>query len=98
MSSLLFGYATAVIAGGWRHQSQLSSRAISATPPPMRWARCVRAGGYHHRALIARPTASLLGHKRPMIIAAICHWCRRWDLPTRKWAWAVVAAPIDLGR
>ena len=60
---------------GWRHQSQLHRAARhAATPPPMRCSgsRCVRCWwAPSSGALIARPTAALLGRKRPMIIAAI---------------------------
>src|SRR5688572_9628476 len=75
MSSLLFGYATAVIAGVVgainhnfiepRHLGNTSANALLGLTV------CSLLLGTIIGALIARPTASLLGRKRPMIIAAI---------------------------
>jgi SP family xylose:H+ symportor-like MFS transporter len=75
MSSLLFGYATAVIAGvvGAINHNYIEPRHLSNTSANalLGLTVCSLLVGTIIGALIARPTASLLGRKRPMIIAAI---------------------------
>jgi SP family xylose:H+ symportor-like MFS transporter len=75
MSSLLFGYATAVIAGvvGAIDHNFISPRNLgdTASDALLGLTVCSALVGTIIGALIARPTASLLGRKRPMILAAI---------------------------
>jgi MFS transporter, SP family, xylose:H+ symportor len=75
LSSLLFGYATAVIAGvagaidyNFIEPRHLSSTAANAL---LGLTVCSALVGTIIGALIARPTAALLGRKRPMIFAAV---------------------------
>jgi SP family xylose:H+ symportor-like MFS transporter len=75
LSSLLFGYATAVIAGtvaainhNFIEPRGLASSAANAL---LGLTVCSALIGTIIGALIARPTAALLGRKRPMILAAI---------------------------
>ena len=75
MSSLLFGYATAVIAGvvGAIDHNFIAPRQLSnsAADALLGLTVCSLLVGTIIGALIARPTAALLGRKRPMIIAAV---------------------------
>jgi SP family xylose:H+ symportor-like MFS transporter len=75
LSSLLFGYATAVISGavGAIQKNFIAPRHLSNS-----WADallgltvCSALVGTIIGALIAQPTAALLGRKKPMILAAI---------------------------
>ncbi len=75
LSSLLFGYATAVIAGAvgaidhnFIAPRQLSNTAANAL---LGLTVCSALLGTILGALIARPTSALLGRKRPMILAAV---------------------------
>jgi len=75
LSSLLFGYATAVIAGvaeainhNFIEPRHLSNTAADAL---LGLTVCSALVGTIIGALIARPTAELLGRKRPMIFAAV---------------------------
>jgi SP family xylose:H+ symportor-like MFS transporter len=75
LSSLLFGYATAVIAGvvGAIDHNFIAPRNLSDTAADalLGLTVCSALVGTIIGALIARPTASLLGRKRPMIFAAM---------------------------
>jgi SP family xylose:H+ symportor-like MFS transporter len=75
LSSLLFGYATAVIAGvvGAIDHNFIEPRNLgtAAGDALLGLTVCSALVGTIIGALIARPTASLLGRKRPMILAAI---------------------------
>ncbi len=75
LSSLLFGYATAVIAGvvGAIDHNFIEPRRLGSTAADalLGLTVCSALLGTIIGALIARPTAELLGRKRPMIIAAI---------------------------
>jgi SP family xylose:H+ symportor-like MFS transporter len=75
LSSLLFGYATAVIAGavGAINHNFIEPRHLtsSAADGLLGLTVCSALVGTIIGALIARPTATLLGRKRPMIFAAI---------------------------
>jgi MFS transporter, SP family, xylose:H+ symportor len=75
LSSLLFGYATAVIAGavGAINHNFIEPRHLtdSAADALLGLTVCSALVGTIIGALIARPTATLLGRKRPMIFAAI---------------------------
>src|ERR1044072_7652144 len=75
MSSLLFGYATAVIAGvvGAIDHNFIAPRQLtnSAADALLGLTVCSLLVGTIIGALIARPTAALLGRKKPMIIAAV---------------------------
>lgn len=75
LSSLLFGYATAVIAGvvGAIEHNFIAPRELSNTAADalLGLTVCSALVGTIVGALIARPTAALLGRKRPMILAAI---------------------------
>jgi MFS transporter, SP family, xylose:H+ symportor len=75
LSSLLFGYATAIISGAVgaidhnfiapRHLSNTAANALLGLTV------CSALVGTIVGALIARPTADLLGRKKPMILAAV---------------------------
>jgi len=75
LSSLLFGYATAVISGvvGAIEHNFIAPRALgnSASDALLGLTVCSALLGTIIGALVARPTAALLGRKKPMIIAAI---------------------------
>lgn len=75
LSSLLFGYATAVIAGavGAIDHNFIAPRRLgdSAANALLGLTVCSALLGTVIGALLARPTARLLGRKRPMILAAI---------------------------
>jgi MFS transporter, SP family, xylose:H+ symportor len=75
LSSLLFGYATAVITGavGAIDHNFIEPRHLqnSAADALLGLTVCSALVGTIFGALIARPTAALLGRKRPMIFAAI---------------------------
>ncbi|HEU4589649.1 MAG TPA: sugar porter family MFS transporter [Steroidobacteraceae bacterium] len=75
LSSLLFGYATAVIAGvvGAIDHNFIEPRNLSNTAANglLGLTVCSALVGTIIGALIARPTASLLGRKRSMILAAV---------------------------
>ncbi|HET9864316.1 MAG TPA: sugar porter family MFS transporter [Steroidobacteraceae bacterium] len=75
LSSLLFGYATAVIAGvvGAIEHNFIAPRQLSNTAANalLGLTVCSALVGTIIGALIARPTASLLGRKRSMILAAV---------------------------
>jgi SP family xylose:H+ symportor-like MFS transporter len=75
LSSLLFGYATAVIAGavGAIDHNFIAPRNLSEglADALLGLTVCSALVGTIIGALIARPTAAWLGRKRPMIIAAI---------------------------
>jgi SP family xylose:H+ symportor-like MFS transporter len=75
LSSLLFGYATAVIAGvvGAIEHNFIAPRELgnTASDALLGLTVCSALLGTIIGALIARPTAALLGRKKPMIIAAI---------------------------
>lgn len=75
LSSLLFGYATAVIAGavGAIDHNFIAPRQLgnSAANALLGLTVCSALLGTIFGALLARPTARLLGRKRPMIIAAV---------------------------
>lgn len=75
LSSLLFGYATAVIAGalGAIGHNFIEPRNLSdgLADALLGLTVCSALVGTIIGALIARPTAALLGRKRPMIFAAI---------------------------
>jgi SP family xylose:H+ symportor-like MFS transporter len=75
LSSLLFGYATAVIAGvvGAIDHNFIAPRNLEsgASHALLGVTVCSALLGTIIGALIARPTAALLGRKRPMILAAI---------------------------
>ena len=75
LSSLLFGYATAVISGavGAIEHNFIAPRELSNTAANalLGLTVCSALLGTIIGALIARPTAALLGRKRPMILAAI---------------------------
>jgi len=74
LSSLLFGYATAVISGavGAIEHNFIAPRGLSNTAADalLGLTVCSALVGTIIGALIARPMASLLGRKRPMILAA----------------------------
>jgi MFS transporter, SP family, xylose:H+ symportor len=74
MSSLLFGYATAVIAGavGAINHNFIEPRSLGSgmANALLGLTVCSALLGTILGALIARPTAARLGRKRPMIIAA----------------------------
>ena len=75
LSSLLFGYATAVISGvvgaiehnfiAPRHLNDAAANALLGLTV------CSALLGTVLGALLARPTVALLGRKRPMIVAAV---------------------------
>lgn len=75
LSSLLFGYATAVIAGvvGSIEHNFIAPRQLgnTASDALLGLTVCSALLGTIIGALIARPTAALLGRKKPMIIAAV---------------------------
>jgi SP family xylose:H+ symportor-like MFS transporter len=75
LSSLLFGYATAVIAGvvGSIEHNFIAPRQLgnTASDALLGLTVCSALVGTIIGALIARPTAALLGRKKPMIIAAV---------------------------
>src|SRR3954463_1091130 len=75
LSSLLFGYATAVISGvvGAIEHNFIAPRELSNTAANalLGLTVCSALAGTIIGALIARPTAALLGRKKPMIIAAV---------------------------
>src|SRR5882672_4183552 len=75
LSSLLFGYATAVIAGvvGAIDHNFIAPRGLSNTAADalLGLTVCSALVGTVIGAVIARPMAFLLGRKRPMILAAI---------------------------
>jgi SP family xylose:H+ symportor-like MFS transporter len=75
MSSLLFGYATAVIAGavGAIEHNFIEPRGLStsAAHALLGLTVCSALVGTIIGALVARPMASLLGRKRPMILASV---------------------------
>ncbi|HET7812400.1 MAG TPA: sugar porter family MFS transporter [Steroidobacteraceae bacterium] len=75
LSSLLFGYATAVISGvvGAIDHNFISPRHLSnvAADALLGLTVCSALVGTILGALLARPTVALLGRKRPMIIAAV---------------------------
>ena len=75
LSSLLFGYATAVISGavGAIDHNFIAPRGLSNTAANalLGLTVCSALVGTIIGALIAQPTAALLGRKKPMIIAAI---------------------------
>lgn len=75
LSSLLFGYATAVIAGslGAIGHNFIEPRNLSVgmADALLGLTVCSALVGTIIGALIARPTAGLLGRKRPMIFAAV---------------------------
>src|ERR1044072_4944253 len=75
MSSLLFGYATAVIAGvvGAIDHNFIAPRQLtnSAADALLGLTVCSLRVGTIIGALIASPTPALLGRKRPMILAAV---------------------------
>jgi len=75
LSSMLFGYATAVIAGavGAINFNFIEPRGLtdSAADGLLGLTVCSALVGTIIGALIARPMASLLGRKRPMILASI---------------------------
>lgn len=75
LSSMLFGYATGVIAGavGAIEHNFIAPRGLGTglSNALLGLTVCSALLGTIIGALIARPTASLLGRKRPMIIAAI---------------------------
>ncbi|HEV7610095.1 MAG TPA: sugar porter family MFS transporter [Steroidobacteraceae bacterium] len=75
LSSLLFGYATAVISGavGAINYNFIAPRGLSgsAADALLGLTVCSALLGTILGALIARPMASLLGRKRPMILASI---------------------------
>jgi MFS transporter, SP family, xylose:H+ symportor len=75
LSSLLFGYATAVISGvvGALRQNFISPRHLSNTAADalLGLTVCSALLGTIIGALIAHPTAALLGRKKPMILAAV---------------------------
>jgi SP family xylose:H+ symportor-like MFS transporter len=75
LSSLLFGYATAVIAGvvGAIDHNFIAPRnlASGAADALLGLTVCSALVGTIIGAVIARPTAALLGRKRPMIFAAM---------------------------
>jgi SP family xylose:H+ symportor-like MFS transporter len=75
LSSLLFGYATAVIAGavGAINHNFIAPRELgeSMANGLLGLTVCSALVGTIIGALIARPTASWLGRKRPMIFAAV---------------------------
>ena len=75
LSSLLFGYATAVIAGavGAINYNFIAPRGLSdsAADALLGLTVCSALAGTIIGALVARPMASLLGRKRPMILASL---------------------------
>jgi SP family xylose:H+ symportor-like MFS transporter len=75
LSSLLFGYATAVISGavGAIEVNFIAPRGLSATAADalLGLTVCSALVGTIIGALLARPMASLLGRKRPMILASV---------------------------
>jgi len=75
LSSLLFGYATAVIAGavGAIEHNFIEPRGLSksAADALLGLTVCSALVGTIIGALVARPMASLLGRKRPMILASV---------------------------
>ncbi|MEO8017486.1 MAG: sugar porter family MFS transporter [Pseudomonadota bacterium] len=75
LSSLLFGYCTAVIAGavGAINHNFIAPRELSSSAADalLGLTVCSALLGTIIGALVARPMASLLGRKRPMILAAI---------------------------
>jgi SP family xylose:H+ symportor-like MFS transporter len=75
LSSLLFGYATAVIAGavGAIEVNFIAPRGLSDTAAQVLLGLTVCSAliGTIIGALLARPMASLLGRKRPMILASM---------------------------
>jgi SP family xylose:H+ symportor-like MFS transporter len=75
LSSLLFGYATAVISGvvGAIEHNFIAPRELSNTAANalLGLTVCSALLGTIIGALMARPTAALLGRKKPMIIAAV---------------------------
>jgi MFS transporter, SP family, xylose:H+ symportor len=75
LSSLLFGYATAVIAGvvGAIDFNFIAPRGLSSTAADalLGLTVCSALLGTIIGALLARPMASLLGRKRPMILASV---------------------------
>jgi MFS transporter, SP family, xylose:H+ symportor len=75
LSSLLFGYATAVISGvvGAIEHNFIAPRELgnSASDALLGLTVCSALVGTIIGALIARPTAALLGRKKPMILAAV---------------------------
>jgi SP family xylose:H+ symportor-like MFS transporter len=75
LSSLLFGYATAVISGvvGAIDHNFIAPRGLSNTAADalLGLTVCSALVGTIIGALVARPMASLLGRKRPMILSAI---------------------------
>jgi SP family xylose:H+ symportor-like MFS transporter len=75
LSSLLFGYCTAVISGavGAIDHNFIAPRGLSASAANamLGLTVCSALVGTILGALIARPMASLLGRKRPMILASI---------------------------
>src|SRR3954463_2974213 len=75
LSSLLFGYATAVITGavGAIDHNFIEPRHLpdSAAHALLGLTVCSALLGTIIGALIAHPTAALLGRKKPMILAAI---------------------------
>ena len=75
LSSLLFGYATAVISGvvGALQQNFITPRHLSnsAADALLGLTVCSALLGTILGALIAHPTAALLGRKKPMIFAAL---------------------------
>jgi MFS transporter, SP family, xylose:H+ symportor len=75
LSSLLFGYCTAVIAGAVAsiNHNFIEPRNLSHTAADalLGITVCSALLGTILGALIARPTAALLGRKRPMILAAV---------------------------
>jgi len=75
LSSILFGYATAVISGvvGALDQNFIAPRNLSSSAANalLGLTVCSALLGTIIGALIARPTSALLGRKKPMIIAAV---------------------------
>ena len=75
LSSLLFGYATAVISGvvGAIDHNFIAPRGVSDTAANalLGLTVCSALVGTIVGAFVARPMASLLGRKRPMILAAV---------------------------
>jgi MFS transporter, SP family, xylose:H+ symportor len=75
LSSLLFGYATAVIAGaiGAINVNFIAPRGLSHNVDDVLLGLtvCSALAGTIIGALLARPMASMLGRKRPMILASI---------------------------
>ena len=73
LSSLLFGYCTAVISGvvGAINHNFIEPRGLASTAADalLGLTVCSALVGTILGALIARPMASLLGRKRPMILA-----------------------------